>query len=262
MPLFSKTVPTAGKESLMRDSDKRKFKERVAKMYPAMGTEQLNQLLPKEAPVTVGKLHPKDELISRGRDPIFFSHRESRVVEGKGKSPSSDDELIPSCYALHAAPQALCRVVVVYPGLEKQVCRGADLFLPGVVRPGVKRSATAAAECENENDDDGGETATAAAPLSATEALEDLCLALRQPWPVVLFGSPPVKKGELCCLASAASPWAPYAVGRFHRSAADYELAGLTKGMAVEVNDERCTIPCLLFRLSGEFQEWGFLNID
>lgn len=243
----------------MRDSDKRKFKERIAKMYPSMGTLQLNELLPKEAPVTVSKLQPKDELISRGRDPIFFSHRDSRPAEEKG-SKTAADELIPTCYALHAAPQALCRVVLVYPGLEKQVCRGADLFLPGVARPRLSAAAVPAvgaagnAEAEEANggknggggnddavDGGGGAQIVGATDrgssdiMSATQEMEELCLLQQQPWPVVLFGSPPVKKGELCCLASVATPWAPFAVGRFPRSCKEFELAGLTKGLAVEV---------------------------
>ena len=66
----------------------------------------------------MSKLKSKgDSIISRGRDPIFFTHQESSPKAGvKG----SDEELIPTIYSMRVAPQALCRVVKVYPGLEKQ----------------------------------------------------------------------------------------------------------------------------------------------
>ena len=103
-------------------------------------------------------------------------------------------------YALYDAPEALCKVVLAYPGLEKRVCRGADLFLPGVVRP---------------------------------HDLEDVCIATNKRWPEVVFqGS--VSKGQVVCVASAERPWAPYAVGRMHRSSSDFLSTGLN-GIAVEV---------------------------
>jgi predicted ribosome-associated RNA-binding protein Tma20 len=107
------------------------------------------------------------------------------------------DFFMGSCYALHCAPQALCRVVLVYPGLEKQICRGADLFVPGVAKP------------------------------------DDEEFAPHIPWPNILFRGK-VKRGELCCLASTSSPWAPYAVGRFHRSSEDFLVTGM-HGVAVEI---------------------------
>lgn len=158
---FSKNVPTMGNESQMRDSDKRKFKARIAAQFPNIGSAQLEELIPKDFPLIVTKLENRQELISRGRDPLFFTNS---VV------PGEPGELVPTIYALRIAPQAFCRVVMVYPGLEKNVCRGADLFLPGVVRP------------------DGGD-------------LEKAAQAARKPWPEILFGGP-VKKGELCCLVS------------------------------------------------------------
>ena len=103
-------------------------------------------------------------------------------------------------YALYDAPQALCKVVLAYPGLEKQVRRGADLFLPGVVRPAD---------------------------------LEDVCIATNKRWPEVVFQGP-VVKGQVVCVASAERPWAPYAVGRMHRSSTDFLSTGLN-GIAVEV---------------------------
>jgi predicted ribosome-associated RNA-binding protein Tma20 len=107
------------------------------------------------------------------------------------------DFFMGSCYALHCAPQALCRVVLVYPGLEKQICRGADLFVPGIAKP------------------------------------DDEEFAPHIPWPNILFRGK-VKRGELCCLASTSSPWAPYAVGRFHRSSEDFLVTGM-HGVAVEI---------------------------
>ncbi len=175
----------------MRDSDKKRFRASLASKYPALGEQQLELLVPKAAPLVVTKLSPRDELITRGRDPLFFSHRASAAA-----GDPDPGALMPTCYALHLAPQALCRAVVVYPGLEKQVCRGADLFLPGVVRP------------------------------AGEHGLDEAAAAARRPWPELLFGGPTIK-GELCCLVSQARPWAPYAVGRIHRSTADFMITGL-----------------------------------
>ena len=50
----------------------------------------------------------------------------------------------------------------------------------------------------------------------------------------VLFGGTPVEKGELCCLVLASKPWAPFAVGRFAASSADFLHAGM-RGPAVYV---------------------------
>jgi hypothetical protein len=58
-PLFAKAVPKAGKENQMRDSDKRKFRESIAKSYRDLGSDQLDELLPKNVPVLLTKLHPK-----------------------------------------------------------------------------------------------------------------------------------------------------------------------------------------------------------
>ena len=113
---FAKTVPKAGKESQMRDSDKRKFRTSLSASYPELGTEQLDTLIPKNCPIVIAKLHPKDEMISRDTDPLFFTDRSSPLSIKR-------DEYIPTCYALRSAPQALCRVVIVDPGLEKQISR-------------------------------------------------------------------------------------------------------------------------------------------
>lgn len=158
----------------------------------------MDELVPKDIPILVTKLLPKDEMISRGIDPIFFTDRAS--------STDKRDEFIPTVYALHSAPQALCRIVVVYSGLEKQICRGADLFVPGVVKPSNSTS--------NEDEDN---------ELSQSHI----------PWPNILFRGK-VQKGEVCCLVSQDRPWAPFAVGRFNRSTEEFVMSGM-KGIAVEV---------------------------
>ena len=98
----------------MRESDKRRFRSRLSALYPLLGDEQLSELIPKGEALIVSKLKSRDELIS-GRDPMFFTHRDTSFVKGGG------EELLPSVYSLRIAPQALCKLVLVAPGLEKQV---------------------------------------------------------------------------------------------------------------------------------------------
>ena len=43
----------------------------------------------------------------------------------------------PTLYLVHAAPQLLA-ATVVYPGVGKNLMRGADLFMPGVVMKDVR----------------------------------------------------------------------------------------------------------------------------
>lgn len=95
----------------MRDSDRRKLRERIKKTFSLIGDQQLEELLPKSAPIFTIKLQ-HESIIKRGKDPLFFTTREN------------GDELIPTCYALHLAPQALARVVHVYDGVETNIMRG------------------------------------------------------------------------------------------------------------------------------------------
>ena len=76
-------------------------RERLAADYPLLGTDQLSELVPgKGTPIVINKLAPRDELISRGKDPLFFTHRESAVG-----SKEAADALLPTVYALYVAPQ-------------------------------------------------------------------------------------------------------------------------------------------------------------
>ncbi|CAM9272469.1 unnamed protein product, partial [Phaeothamnion confervicola] len=120
-----------------------------------------------------------------GGQPVFFD------LDCSGR--------IPTCYTLHRAPQIL-RQVFVYPGVAEKVCRGADLFLPGVVRP---------------------------------DDLEGTALATGTPWPHLVFGGP-FAKDELCALVTAGG-WAPFAVGRLALSSEDALDWGLAHGTCVEV---------------------------
>jgi hypothetical protein len=88
---FAKCVDLGGKASNMRESDKRKFKERLKQAHPALGSDQLEALVgTKATPLSTSKLLPRDEIISRGQDPLFFTHTPS-APDHKGAS-----ELIPT----------------------------------------------------------------------------------------------------------------------------------------------------------------------
>ena len=220
-PPFEKAVPLSGnKQTQMKESEKRRFRARLKTLFPSLGEEQLGSLVPpsKSVPLITSKLAPKDELYLRAKDPLFFTQRISSPFSGKRLT----DELIPTCYALHAAPQALCRVLAVYRGVDEKIRGGADLFLPGVYRP--DSNIFEDHECCS-NDDNFA--------AKEDENLERACKSTSKRWPEVLFGGP-VKKGELCCLVLASRPWAPFAIGRFSKSSEDFYMAG-RRGVCVEV---------------------------
>ena len=141
----------------VRDSDKRRFRQRLkqqvrvllmhmrvhtrqrsmslpALQFPTVSEAQLDDLVPKASPLITAKLQPRDELLFRGAvgagksDPLFFT--DSKHSKDQGRGQGGEEELIPSCYALHAAPQLL-RLVTIHPGVDRNLRRGAPLFLPG-----------------------------------------------------------------------------------------------------------------------------------
>ena len=63
--------------------------------------------------------------------------------------------------------------------------------------------------------------------------LEDLCIAEKKTWPEIVFQGT-VARGQIVCVASADRPWAPYAVGRMHRSSVEFLSTGF-HGIAVEI---------------------------
>jgi len=92
-PPFAKCVDLGGKASNMRESDKRKFKERLKQAHPALGSDQLEALVgTKASPLSISKLLPRDEIISRGQDPLFFTHGPS------APDHNSASELIPTVF--------------------------------------------------------------------------------------------------------------------------------------------------------------------
>ena len=100
----------------------------------------LSPLLPCFLPLA------RDELVTRGGDgsnhrlnsksePLFLTIDElQQTGSTRSGSAAGEKALVPTLYTLHIAPQIL-RPVFVYSGVSKPICRGADLFTPGVVKP-------------------------------------------------------------------------------------------------------------------------------
>jgi predicted ribosome-associated RNA-binding protein Tma20/translation initiation factor 1 (eIF-1/SUI1) len=184
------------RDNLVRDSDRRRLRASISSLYPRMGEAALEKLIPLgrsapefvqcilKVPVDTGQ---KEEVYRVGpaREPVFFT------LNGTG--------FLPSCYTLHIAPEIL-RVVRIYSGVERKICKGADLFLPGVVRP---------------------------------PDLAELAAEHGPKWPEHVFGGP-WEKGEVCAIL-AEDAWAPCAVGVFAVSCSDVLQGGFERGTAVEV---------------------------
>jgi|AntAceMinimDraft_5_1070358.scaffolds.fasta_scaffold17223_3 hypothetical protein len=52
-----------------------RFKDRLRQDHPTLGCDQLEALVGSKAtPLSTLKLLPRDEIISRGQDPLFFTH--------------------------------------------------------------------------------------------------------------------------------------------------------------------------------------------
>ena len=52
-PPFEKGVPLGGNQVRMKESDKRRFRERIGKLYPKCGEEQLAALVPSNKSVAL-----------------------------------------------------------------------------------------------------------------------------------------------------------------------------------------------------------------
>lgn len=182
-----------GTQTRLKESEKRRFREWITRDFPLVTTSQLNQLVPlgRDAELVHVKLGEREDLYRCGplgrTDPIFFT------------IPEKPHQLVPTCYSLHMAPQ-IVRTVDVYAGVDKKICSGANVFLPGIVRP---------------------------------DDLAALAFDIGTEWPRKIFGGK-FSKGDLCAVLGFDS-WAPCAVGLFAVGERDILERGMNHGTGVEV---------------------------
>ena len=126
--------------TLLKSSATRAVKEQIAAAFPALTAEQLSLLFPAKCAITAEKLssppHPTLYSVTPSR-PLFFSYTPVNACASSSSSASSSGDathFCPTVYALWLCPQLL-PPVFIHPAVSPALIRGADLMLPGVLRP-------------------------------------------------------------------------------------------------------------------------------
>ncbi len=89
--MFAKGIPK-GHETHIKESDKRKWREKISSHFPTLQPSQLEMIAPKKADdMTINKISKTEQIVRVNEQPVFFDW--DRV------------EMIPTCYTLHIAPQ-------------------------------------------------------------------------------------------------------------------------------------------------------------
>uniref|UniRef100_A0A8C6HZJ0 Eukaryotic translation initiation factor 2D n=1 Tax=Mus spicilegus TaxID=10103 RepID=A0A8C6HZJ0_MUSSI len=107
----------------IKGSDRRKLRADVTAAFPALGTDQISELIPGKEDLNVVKLyvHKGDSVTvyASGGNPILFE---------------LEKNLYPTVYTLWAYPDIL-PTFITWPLVLEKLVGGADLMLPGVVVP-------------------------------------------------------------------------------------------------------------------------------
>ncbi|EDL39719.1 ligatin, isoform CRA_e, partial [Mus musculus] len=107
----------------IKGSDRRKLRADVTAAFPALGTDQISELIPGKEELNVVKLyvHKGDSVTvyTSGGNPILFE---------------LEKNLYPTVYTLWAYPDIL-PTFITWPLVLEKLVGGADLMLPGVVVP-------------------------------------------------------------------------------------------------------------------------------
>ena len=130
-----KKPPVLQSRTLLKSSASRAIKEQIAAAFPLLTADDLLLLFPSKSSITCDKLSspPHSSLYSvTPSRPLFFSY--APTATGSSSSSSSSAHFCPTVYALWLCPQLL-PPVFIHPAVSPALLRGADLMLPGVLRP-------------------------------------------------------------------------------------------------------------------------------
>jgi translation initiation factor 2D len=112
------------KQNLIKTSDKRRLKEKIAEQYPKISKEQLDLIIPQKGQITTIKVGGESRTVvyCLEKDPIFFD------IDGREK------QFIPTVYTLWRLDTFL-PTFVTPTAVFRYISSGADLMLPGVIAP-------------------------------------------------------------------------------------------------------------------------------
>ena len=130
-----KKPPALQSRTLLKSSASRAVKEQIAAAFPLLTAEDLLLLFPSKSSITCDKLSspPHASLYSvLPSRPLFFSY--TPTANTTSASSASSAHFCPTVYALWLCPQLL-PPVFIHPAVSPALIRGADLMLPGVLRP-------------------------------------------------------------------------------------------------------------------------------
>ena len=119
-PLEKRGVTTKVKKSVVRN-----MRKELQTKYPLLNAEQAELLLPASGTITQQKLE--------GHMAIYYRDEDNVPVLFTTKPKGEREQLLPTMYSAHLAPQMM-PTVTVGPSVETVICqRHARLFMPGVV---------------------------------------------------------------------------------------------------------------------------------
>ncbi|KAL6047473.1 Eukaryotic translation initiation factor 2D [Balamuthia mandrillaris] len=113
------------KKNLLKKSDLRRVRADVARVYPHLTEEALNELLPlKGKEIAVQTISgSRMSILCSDNVPLFFHH------------PSGSPLYIPTVYTLWRVPTLLVPTFSIHAPVFEKLVGGADLMLPGVIVP-------------------------------------------------------------------------------------------------------------------------------
>ena len=131
-----KKPPAQQSRTLLKSSASRAIKEQIAAAFPLLTADDLLLLFPNKSSITCDKLasppHTSLYSITPSR-PLFFSYTPTTTAASSSTNPSST-HFCPTVYALWLCPHLL-PPVFIHPAVSPALVRGADLMLPGILRP-------------------------------------------------------------------------------------------------------------------------------
>ncbi|XP_065069575.1 eukaryotic translation initiation factor 2D-like [Rhopilema esculentum] len=109
----------------MKGSERKRLKQRILQQFTQLTEDKLNEILPSKEDVFVTKIENGNGIFITSffidRNPMFFEI-------------DKENQLFPSVYALWQHVDLIPYMVTAPPVFEK-ISRGADLMLPGVIKP-------------------------------------------------------------------------------------------------------------------------------
>lgn len=132
-----KKPPTLQSRTLLKSSASRTIKEQIAAAFPLLTPDDLLLLFPPKTSLTCDKLSAPSHVslfsVTPTR-PLFFSYTPTAAAPSSSSPSTTSTHFCPTVYALWLCPHLL-PPLFIHPAVTPALIRGADLMLPGILRP-------------------------------------------------------------------------------------------------------------------------------